>query len=176
MRSSEQEVLLEVRRITQGQCAALQRMMESNLEYSRRVGGTELAPEAASEALSALPPAVLNSQKVDLGLWDGQELVAFADVILGWPAESVAHVGLLTTHGARQGGGLGRVMHDAVIDLVGRTPNIQSLRLWIVDTNADLAEPFWAKLGYEPTGESVPYVSGSVESTARIWTRPVVIA
>lgn len=176
MRSSEQEVLLEVRRITQGQCAALQRMMESNLEYSRRVGGTELAPEAASEALSALPPAVLNSQKVDLGLWDGQELVAFADVILGWPAESVAHVGLLMTHGARQGGGLGRVMHDAVIDLVGRTPNIQSLRLSIVDTNADLAEPFWAKLGYEPTGESVPYVSGSVESTARIWTRPVVIA
>jgi len=167
---------LEVRRITQGQCAALQRMMESNLEYSRRVGGTELAPEAASEALSALPPAVLNSQKVDLGLWDGQELVAFADVILGWPAESVAHVGLLMTHGARQGGGLGRVMHDAVIDLVGRTPNIQSLRLSIVDTNADLAEPFWAKLGYEPTGESVPYVSGSVESTARIWTRPVVIA
>lgn len=176
MRSSEQEVPLEVRRITQGQCAALQRMMESNLEYSRRVGGTELAPEAASEALSALPPAVLNSQKVDLGLWDGQELVAFADVILGWPAESVAHVGLLMTHGARQGGGLGRVMHDAVIDLVGRTPNIQSLRLSIVDTNADLAEPFWAKLGYEPTGESVPYVSGSVESTARIWTRPVVIA
>ncbi|WP_440102915.1 GNAT family N-acetyltransferase [Glutamicibacter mishrai] len=151
-------------------------MMESNLEYSRRVGGTELAPEAASEALSALPPSVLNSQKVDLGLWDGQELVAFADVILGWPAESVAHVGLLMTHGARQGGGLGRVMHDAVIDLVGRTPNIQSLRLSIVDTNADLAEPFWAKLGYEPTGESVPYVSGSVESTARIWTRPVVIA
>lgn len=176
MRSSEQEVPLEVRRITQGQCAALQRMMESNLEYSRRVGGTELAPEAASEALSALPPAVLNSQKVDLGLWDGQELVAFAGVILGWPAESVAHVGLLMTHGARQGGGLGRVMHDAVIDLVGRTPNIQSLRLSIVDTNADLAEPFWAKLGYEPTGESVPYVSGSVESTARIWTRPVVIA
>lgn len=176
MRSSEQEVPLEVRRITQGQCAALQRMMESNLEYSRRVGGTELAPEAASEALSALPPGVLNSQKVDLGLWDGQELVAFADVILGWPAESVAHVGLLMTHDARQGGGLGRVMHDAVIDLVGRTPNIQSLRLSIVDTNADLAEPFWAKLGYEPTGESVPYVSGSVESTARIWTRPVVIA
>lgn len=176
MRSSEQEAPLEVRRITQGQCAALQRMMESNLEYSRRVGGTELAPEAASEALSALPPGVLNSQKVDLGLWDGQELVAFADVILGWPAESVAHVGLLMTHGARQGGGLGRVMHDAVIDLVGRTPNIQSLRLSIVDTNADLAEPFWAKLGYEPTGESVPYVSGSVESTARIWTRPVVIA
>ncbi|WP_349930295.1 N-acetyltransferase [Glutamicibacter mishrai] len=167
---------MEVRRITQGQCAALQRMMESNLEYSRRVGGTELAPEAASEALSALPPGVLNSQKVDLGLWDGQELVAFADVILGWPAESVAHVGLLMTHGARQGGGLRRVMHDAVIDLVGRTPNIQSLRLSIVDTNADLAEPFWAKLGYEPTGESVPYVSGSVESTARIWTRPVVIA
>ncbi|MGP9528768.1 GNAT family N-acetyltransferase [Glutamicibacter sp. AOP5-A2-18] len=176
MRSSEQEVPLEVRRITQGQCVALQRIMESNPEYSRRVTGTGPTPGAAGDVLSALPPGVQNLRKVDLGLWDGQELVAFADVILGWPAESVAHIGLLMTDGTRQGEGLGRMMHDAVIDLVGRTPNIQSLRLSIVDTNADLEEPFWAKLDYEPTGESVPYVSGSVESTARIWTRSVVIA
>lgn len=106
----------------------------------------------------------------------GQELVAFADVILGWPAEPVAHIGLLVTDGARRGEGLGRRMHDAVIDLAGWTPGIRSLRLSVVDTNADLAVPFWTKLGYELSGEAMPYASGSVESTARIWVRPVAVA
>lgn len=154
---------------------AVLRIMESNAEYSRRIEEAVPTPIAAAEVLSALPPGVPDAQKVDLGLWDGQELVAFADVIVGWPAESVAHIGLLMTDGARQGEGLGRVMHDAVIDLAALSPDIRSLRLLIVDTNADLAVPFWTKLGYEPTGEAVPYVSGSVESTARIWARPVTL-
>lgn len=168
---------MEARLITRSDSAAVQRIMESNPEYSHRVEGAAPAPTAAEEVLSALPPAVDASQKVDLGLWDGPELVAFADVILGWPAVSVAHIGLLITDGARHDEGLGRTMHDAVIDHVGRDVRIKTLRLSIVDTNADLAEPFWARLDYEPNGEAVPYVvSGSVESTARIWVRPVVVA
>lgn len=167
---------MEVRLIDSSQAKAVPRIMEPNAEYSRRVEGVVPTPTAASEVLSALPPGVPNSQKVDLGLWDGQELFAFADVIVGWPAESVAHVGLLMTEGVRQGKGLGRMMHDAVVDLAGRRSGSQSLRLSIVDTNADLAAPFWTKLGYEPTGEAVSYVSGSVESTARIWVRPVAVA
>ncbi len=167
---------MEARLVDPSQSMAVQRIMESNAEYSRRVEGAVPTPAAANEVLSALPPGVPISQKVDLGLWDGQELVAFADVILGWPTVSVAHIGLLMTDGARQGEGLGRKMHDAVVDLAGRRPGIQSLRLSIVDTNADLAAPFWTKLGYEPTGEAVPYVSGTVESTARIWVRPVAVA
>lgn len=167
---------MEARLIDSSQSMAVQRIMESNAEYSRRVEGAAPMPTAADEVLSALPPGVPNSQKIDLGLWDGQELVAFADVIVGWPAESVAHIGLLMTDGARQGEGLGRMMHDVVIELAGRVPGIQTLRLSIVDTNADLAAPFWTRLGYEPTGEAVPYIAGSIESTARIWARSVAVA
>lgn len=167
---------MEARLVGLSQSQAVQRILESNADYSRRVDGSVPAPTAADEVLSALPPDVTVSQKVDLGLWDGQELVAFADVIVGWPAASVAHIGLLITDGARHGEGLGRMMHDAVIDVIGAKPGIQTLRLSIVDTNADLAEPFWVRLGYEPTGEAVPYVSGSVESKARIWVRAVVLA
>lgn len=167
---------MDIRLIDSRQSKALQRLMESNAQYSRLVEGRAPTPTAASDALSALPPNASYSQKVDLGLWDGREFVAFADVIIGWPTKTVAHIGLLMTDGARQGEGLGRMMHKAVIDLVAQSPDIKSLRLSVVDTNADLAEPFWKKLGYVPTGESAPYVSGSVESTARIWVRPVVVA
>nr|WP_245346914.1 GNAT family N-acetyltransferase [Arthrobacter stackebrandtii] len=109
-------------------------------------------------------------------MWDGQELVAVADVIIGWPAESVAHIGLLMTDSACQGAGLGRLIHEAVIELARRVPSIHTLRLSIVETNADLVAPFWTKIGYEHTGEAVPYISGSVESVARIWTRSVAAA
>ncbi len=164
---------MEARPIDPSQCLAVQRIMESNAEYSRRVEGANPAPTAADEVLSALPPGVDASQKVNLGIWDGSQLVAFADVIIGWPAASVAHLGLLMTDDARRGEGLGRAMHNAVIDLVSKDPNIRTLRISIVDTNSDLAEPFWVSLGYEPTGEAAPCGSGSVESTARIWTRSV---
>lgn len=167
---------LESSLIAPDQSAAVQRIMESNANYSLRVTGAATAPGSAEEVLRALPPGVEVSQKVDLGLWAGQELVAFADVIVGWPTAAEAHIGLLITHGARHGEGLGRTVHDVVVDLVGRNPRIQTLRLSIVDTNADLADPFWKKLGYEPTGEVKPYCSGGLESVARIWSRRVELA
>lgn len=169
----KEEARMEPRIIRTNQVSAVQRLLESNAEYSRRVEGAPPDPTAAGEVLTARPPGVSVAQKVDLGLWDGQELVAFADVIVGWPFPSAAHIGLLMTHGARHGKGLGRMMHDAVVDYLSRKPGVHSLRLSIVDTNADLAEQFWRKLGYEPTGEASPYKTGGVESTARAWSRPI---
>lgn len=167
---------MQARVIGSEQSMAVQRVMDSNAEYSRHVSGTRPTADAALEVLTARPPGVSTSQKADLGLWDDDSLVAFADVIVGWPSASVAHIGLLMTDGARQGEGLGRRMHDAVVDWVRGATEVEVLRLSIVDANADVAEPFWAKLGYQPTGEVSPYVSGRVESTARVWVRPVVAA
>ncbi|MDO5644318.1 MAG: GNAT family N-acetyltransferase [Dermabacter sp.] len=166
---------MKAHKITHSNAAAVQRIMESNHDYSRRVEGSGPVSDAAEGVLSALPPGVDPSQKMDLGLWDGDELVAFADVIVGWPAPTVAHIGLLMTDGVRRGQGLGRAMHDAVIDAVGTNPSIQTLSLSVVDTNAEVAGPFWTRLGYEPTGDAAPYASGTVESVARIWTRPIAI-
>ena len=113
---------MDARLIDSSQSMAVQRIMESDAEYSRRVEGAVPTPTAAGEVLSALPPGVPSSQKVDLGLWDGQEFVAFADVIVAWPSEPVAHIGLLMTDGARQGEGLGRMTqglpHDQVTSVL----------------------------------------------------------
>ena len=42
-----------------------------------------------------------------------------------------------------------------------------------VETNAAGAAPFWAALGYQPTGRVVPFQDGTVETTVAVWTRPV---
>lgn len=148
--------------------------MLSNPGYTRRVQGGAVGADAAREVLAALPPGVERSQKWGRGLWEGNLLVAFADVIVGWPDPSTAHIGLLLTDGAREGQGLGRTLHTAVVEELLELRTVETLRLAIVDTNAAVAEPFWMKMGYSATGEAVPYESGAVSSTARVWVRRTV--
>lgn len=164
---------LQVRVVARDDATAVQRLMETNAGYSERVEGVGPRPNAAQEVLTVLPPGIGGSQKVNLGLWSGERLVALADFIIGWPTPSVAHIGLLMTDGTRHCQGLGRRMHQTVVEALLEHPQIQSLRLSIVDTNADDAEPFWDALGYRRTGAFTPYSSGAVESIARVWSRPV---
>ncbi|MFJ4297726.1 GNAT family N-acetyltransferase [Curtobacterium sp. NPDC089689] len=175
--------------------AALQDLLESVPDYAAPITGY---PPGTSDGLSALigvPDGFDPAGKHGLGLWDGDQLVAFADLLLGYPAPEVAHVGLLVVRGGSHGQGLGRAMHDEVVACAraaggsagagaaaGRTETsavpvspvpITRLRLGIVATNADVAEPFWRSLGYEPTGETKPYRYDRLESTVALWERPL---
>lgn len=163
---------MKVRKVRPADVSALQRLMLSNPGYARRVQGGAVGADAAREVLAALPPGVERDQKWGLGVWEGDLLVAFADVIVGWPDPSSAHIGLLMTDGAREGQGLGRTLHTAIVQELLELRTVETLRLSIVDTNAAVAEPFWIKMDYSATGEAVPYESGAVSSTARIWVRP----
>ncbi|MGH3654908.1 GNAT family N-acetyltransferase [Glutamicibacter sp.] len=164
---------LPVTRISIEQAGCLQLLMESNPGYSQRVTGAGPASDAAVQALSALPPKVQAEQKIDLGLWEGEELAGFADLIVGWPRLNTVHIGLLMVDGARQGRGLGKQIHETVLTLIQDHPSITACRISIVDTNAAEAEPFWKSLGYEPTGEISNYGVGDKQSCARTWSRPV---
>ena len=165
---------MNIREVKPADVTALQRLMLSNPGYTRRVEGGPVGADAAGEVLAALPPGVERVQKWGRGVWDGDLLVAFADVIVGWPDPSTAHIGLVMTDGAREGQGLGRTLHTAVVQELLELRTVETLRLSIVDTNAAVAEPFWIKMGYSATGEAVPYESAAVSSTARIWVRPTV--
>jgi predicted N-acetyltransferase YhbS len=157
-----------------GDVAALRALMESVPDYTRRVTGRAPDPADAADVLLALPPGHPPDRKLCLGLRDEagpSTLVAFADVLHGWPRPGVAHIGLLVVHGEHHGRGLGRRMHDEVVARAGTWPDVTRTRLGIVATNADVAEPFWGALGYRPTGEARPYDSGPVSSTTAIWER-----
>ncbi|MFJ2351373.1 GNAT family N-acetyltransferase [Glutamicibacter sp. NPDC087673] len=153
--------------------ACLQRLMESNPGYSQCVTGAGPASDAAIQALSALPPKAQSEQKIDLGLWEGEELAGFADLIVGWPRPDTVHIGLLMVDGARHGRGLGKQIHEAVLDVIQDHPLITACRISIVDANAAEVEPFWKSLGYAPTGEISTYAVGDKQSWARTWSRPI---
>jgi len=152
---------------------ALQDLLESVPDYAERITGYPPGPSDGVSALIAVPDGFDPAGKHGLGLWDGDELVAFADVLVGYPAPSVAFVGLLVVRGGRHGGGIGWTMHEAVVRFVRQASGgaVDRLRLGIVDTNASVAEPFWRALGYAPTGERKPYRYDRLESTVALWER-----
>ena len=161
---------------------ALQGLLESVPDYAERITGYPPGPSDGLSALLSVPdgfgaggPGVGGrdaSGKYGIGLWDGPQLVAFADVLIGYPSSSFAFIGLLVVRGDRQQEGLGAAMHEAVVDRARSAPGVARLRLGIVATNAEAAEPFWRALGYEPTSERKPYRYDHLESTVALWERP----
>ncbi|ROS72179.1 ribosomal protein S18 acetylase RimI-like enzyme [Curtobacterium sp. PhB130] len=150
---------------------ALQELLESFPAYAERITGYPPGPSDALSALISVPPGFDPAGKRSIGLWDDRELVAFADVLLGYPDPETAYIGLLIVHGAHQGKGLGRRLHDAVLDRVREENSASRIRLGIVERNAEWATPFWTALGYEPTGETKPYRYDKLESTVSMWER-----
>ncbi|SOC88107.1 Acetyltransferase (GNAT) family protein [Curtobacterium sp. 314Chir4.1] len=159
----------------------------------RELGGASADGDVAAlqDLLESVPDGFDPAGKAGLGLWEGERLVAFADVLLGYPVPSTAYIGLLVVRGGEQGRGLGRAMHEAVVERVraasegSRTGHsdverlpvervpVERLRLGVVATNASVAEPFWRALGYEPTGEEQPYRYDHLVSTVALWERPL---
>ncbi len=155
---------------------ALQDLLETVPTYAERITGYPPGPSDGLSALITVPDGFDPAGKYGIGLWDGAVLVAFADVLVGYPTPEHAFVGLLVVRGDRQGSGLGRALHDAVLVHLRQVPGAASLgrlRLGIVATNAAGAEPFWRALGYEPTGEQKPYRYDHVTSTVALWERPL---
>ncbi|MFJ3383384.1 MULTISPECIES: GNAT family N-acetyltransferase [unclassified Curtobacterium] len=161
----------EVRDLAQDDVDALQELLESFPAYAERITGYPPGPSDALSAVISVPPGFDPAGKRSIGLLEDGQLVAFADVLLGYPDPATAYIGLLIVHGSRRGDGLGRRLHDAVIDRVRQETGASRTRLGIVDSNADVAEPFWTALGYERTGEIKPYRYDKLRSTVSMWAR-----
>ena len=150
----------------------LQELIESDPGYTERITGY---PPGASDAQSLLmmrPEGLAEDAKVVLGAFAGQELVAVVDLLRGFPNERTAFIGLLQVHSGHQGRGHGRATYELVQRYVETTwPEIRTMRLAVVDTNAEVATGFWQRQGFEATGEVRPYRYDKLESSARLYEK-----
>jgi ribosomal protein S18 acetylase RimI-like enzyme len=151
---------------------ALQELLESDPGYTERVTGYPPGPSDALSTLLMRPEGLDEESKVVFGGFEGGELVSVLDVLRGYPTRERAFLGLLVVRGDRQGEGLGRMTVEALAGAVAENwPEITRLRLAVVETNAHVAQGFWERLGFEPTGEEKPYRYDRLESTSRLWER-----
>jgi GNAT superfamily N-acetyltransferase len=158
---------------------ALQELIESDPGYTERITGYPPGPADAQSLLMMRPEHLAEDAKVVLGGFQDGRLVAVVDLLRGYPNERTAFIGLLQVHWNHQGLGLGKATYELVQQYVETTwPEVRTLRLAVVDTNARVATGFWLRQGFEPTGEERPYRYDRLESTARLyekrlaWTHP----
>jgi GNAT superfamily N-acetyltransferase len=163
---------LRLRRLTTGDLAELQALLEADPDYVRRVTGADPGPGEAADLLTGRPPGLPAERKVLLGAYDDHGLAAIVDVLRGWPDAATAPIGLLQVYADRKRQGVGRRTHDLLLELVEGWPEITVLRAAIVAINAAGAAPFWADLGYRPAEPPKPYQAGPVATTVTAWTRP----
>ncbi len=145
----------------------------NRLRTTPRITGHPPGPSDAFSALTTLPPGLDAANKHAIGLWEVGELLAFADVLFGYPDPEVIYVGLLIARRVHRGKGLGHELHDAILQRALEEPAFTRMRLGIVQTNAKIAEPFWRRRGYRPTGEQKPYRYDHLTSSVTLWERPI---
>lgn len=143
------------RLLTDADLPALIDLLADDGGYTERVNGRPSVPEDARALLAERPPTAHPDQKRTLGLFEDEALVGVADTMSDWPEPGTTYLGLLQIRGSRQGQGLGRLLHDALLEL---EPGARTWRLTVVDTNIE-ATGFWERLGYRRTGEVKPWTS-----------------
>ncbi|MEV8377011.1 GNAT family N-acetyltransferase [Kribbella sp. NPDC056861] len=161
-----------LREVVSGDVDALQELIESDPGYAERVTGYPPGAADAQSLLMMRPEGLAEEGKRVLGVWEEGQLVAVVDLLRGYPVGHTAFIGLLEVHGEHRGRGVGAAAYGLAEEYVVREwPEVRTLRLAVVDTNAQQAQGFWEKLGFESTGESKAYEYDKLVSTSRLYEK-----
>lgn len=106
--------------------------------------------ESISQDMKALPPRTTKEQKYYFGFFEGESLAAVMDMILGFPNESTAFIGLFMMDKSRQGRGEGSKIIRDCLKFISKL-GYSSVRLAFAKGNPQ-SEAFWCKNGFIPTG------------------------
>lgn len=110
--------------------------------------------ESILRDLEAVPPGMTSDNKYYLGFWESDQLVAILDLILQYPNQETAFVGLFMMEQSKQGSGNGSKI---ISELCNRLHHegYTCVRLAYAKGNKQ-SQTFWLKNQFRPTGEEYP--------------------
>ena len=112
--------------------------------------------ESIVEGMSALPPNKRSDDKYYIGFFEGDSLVANMDLILGYPADEIAFIGLFMTNINDQNKGVGSNIIGDVCNYLGQL-GYQKVRIG-VDKGNPQSNSFWKKNGFYMISEKEYHV------------------
>lgn len=140
-----------VRPILEADIGAVLRLCRGNPMFYQYIG-EDVSDESLRADLKALPPGKGLSDKYYVGFYQGSDLIAVADLVLGYPNKSTAFIGFFMVSAEAQGKGVGTALVSELSQCF-RDEGFTELRLGYVMGNQQSAQ-FWKKQGFEETGES----------------------
>lgn len=110
--------------------------------------------ESILEDMNSLPPGKELKDMYYIGFFDGGNLVAIMDLILGYPGEKTAYIGLFMVGQDYQGKGVGSKIIQDCADYLADI-GYEKIRL-AIDRGNPQSEAFWTKNHFVKTGEEYP--------------------
>ena len=142
-----------VRRLDSADALEIYALYQSNPQYFEAMSD-EATIEGTKADLTALPPNKTYKDKYYLGFYEKDDLIAVMDLILAFPNQETAFIGLFMVHAGQQGRGIGSSIIAGILTYL-RSLGFCACRLGYVKTNVQ-SKVFWLKNGFVPTGvESV---------------------
>lgn len=121
-------------------------------DYFLMVNGAVHTEEDTEEILTALPPEKELKDKFVLGIFYREEMIGVIDLIKDYPVIDQWIIGLFLLKEKDRNKGIGKLVHDALIEVVLRD-NGKSLTLGVVKENIKGLK-FWENLGYKTIREA----------------------
>lgn len=107
--------------------------------------------ESILDDMSALPPGKNQNDKFYIGFFEGEILAAVMDLILGYPTQDTAFIGLFMMNAKYQNQGIGsRIIKECAAHL--RKSGYTKIRLG-VDKGNPQSNAFWKKNGFTVVNE-----------------------
>ena len=110
--------------------------------------------ESILEDMAALPPGKVMADKHFMGFWKDGVLMAILDLIVNYPQEKAAYIGLFMTDAVCQNRGVGSEIIQELATILA-AGGFEKIRLAIDEGNPQ-SEAFWLKNHFVKTGESYP--------------------
>jgi GNAT superfamily N-acetyltransferase len=150
--------------ITSNDLGEVNAVFDDLTAYSMQVDGVPKREDAAFAFVTARPSGCeLRNKHAFLAKCSGA-VIGLLDLIDGYPAPGTAFIGLLAIRQSAQGAGFGRALYQAAEHFAREDLRARTLRLAVVETNPVLG--FWARMGFEPTGETRPFHGERLTSQA----------
>ena len=141
----------DVRRLDTGDVDAIYDMSCKNHIFYR-YHPPFVTKESILEDMKALPPNKTYDDKYYVGFFEGDSLAANMDLILGYPGDEIAFIGLLMTDTAYQNKGVGSGIVEDVCDCLKRL-GYRKVRIG-VDRENPQSNAFWQKNGFRTVSEN----------------------
>ncbi len=143
----------------------IQKILESAPFYNLMTEGEELpSSNAAKDALTTLPPNTTEDKKHFFIFQNYEKTpIGVADLVIGYPNDETAFLGLLLLDENYQKRHLGTDCFSLLLNFINSFNQIKCIQIGVVENNP--VEGFWKKMGFERNGRSRPYKGKSIEST-----------
>ncbi|RZA05306.1 MAG: GNAT family N-acetyltransferase [Proteobacteria bacterium] len=159
--------LLLLSRADRTQVRQLQAVLEAAPAYHINTGGSPACASEAESTLGALPPDFPRENKFTFAIVRAGSLIGCVDLLRGYPEPHQAMLGLLLLREDAQGKGAGRTSFRAVEAIVQGWPEINAIRIGVVEANANVLG-FWQKMGFRDTGLRRPFKNGPIRSLTMV--------